>query len=140
VHYGAGGMATKMTLEIVDMCIRAAKSHHLFGKDVKLHGLNTPSMNRKVGIAGGFDPDLDRRSVYLPKEQREVWVKVENMSLLQESSCQKYPLLSEILDRMGGISLHELCMPRIMTGMDENCDAAKLLLRKHRTSIYIKRL
>lgn len=97
VHYGCGAYGTKMTLEVADMCIRAAKSHHLFGKNVKLHSLNTESMNGKVGIAGGFDPDSERRAVYLPDEIREVWIKVENISLTdKDKDCKSYPLLSEI--------------------------------------------
>jgi hypothetical protein len=139
VHYGAGNMATKMTLDVVDMCIRAAKSHHLFGKDVKLYGLKTEEMNGKSGIAGGFDPDNNRRLVYLPDERREIWVKVENMSLLKEDSDLKiHDRLTEVQDRMGTISLHELCMPTALTGLPENYEAGVLLLKKHRTSIYIK--
>jgi hypothetical protein len=140
VHYGCGAYGTKMTLEVADMCIRAAKSHHLFGKNVKLHSLNTESMNGKVGIAGGFDPDSERRAVYLPDEIREVWIKVENISLTdKDKDCKSYPLLSEIQDRFGSTALHELCMSSpSMRGMTENVDAAELLLKKYHTSIYIR--
>jgi hypothetical protein len=111
VQYGAGLMATKMTVEVVDVCIRAAKVHHLFGKSVQLHGLKTKDMNGKIGIAGGFDPDVDRRSVYLMEDQHENWVKVENITPLEDKrNCERYPLLSEIKDCLGSISLHELCI------------------------------
>lgn len=135
-HYGAGGMATKMTLEVTDMCIRAAKANHLFGKEVKLHSLKTEEMNGKVGIVGGFDPDSDRRAVYLTEDRKEVWIKVENVSLLDKATeCQPYPLLTDIQDRLGGVSLHELVMPSEYQKavVDET---AEFLLKKHNTSIY----
>ncbi|KAL3794265.1 hypothetical protein ACHAWO_006509 [Cyclotella atomus] len=138
VHYGAGTLATQMTLEVADMCIRAAKSHHLSGKDVKLHSLNTESMNGKVGVAGGYDPDSERRAVYLLEEKREVWIKIENMALAQDDKLEKYPPLTDIQDRMGTISLHELCMPPQVSGMQEKYEAGLFLLKKHRTSIYIQ--
>ena len=141
VHYGAGAFGTKMTLDVLDMCIRAAKSHHMFGKEVKLHSLKTETMNDKVCIAGGFDPDTHRRCVYLPDEQREVWIKVENISLVElenNGTHEAYPLLSEIQDRFGSTSLHELCMSSPNRGMNENVEAGELLLKKYFTSIYIK--
>jgi hypothetical protein len=52
-------MATPMTLDVTDMCIRAAMSHFLHGHDVELHGLKTAEMNGKKGIAGGFDCDSE---------------------------------------------------------------------------------
>lgn len=135
-HYGAGGMATKMTLNVTDMCIRAAKSHHLFGKDVKLQGLKTEEMNGKLGIVGGFDADSNRRAVYLTEDDREVWIKVENIVLQeQDSECQPYPLLTDIQDRLGNVSLQEIIMPSAVRGtiVDET---AEFLLKKHNTSIY----
>jgi len=135
-HYGAGGMATKMTLEVTDMCIRAAKSHHLFSKDVTLKGLKTEEMNGKVGIVGGFDPDSNRRAVYLTEDNKEVWIKVENIFLLDDTAkCQPYPLLTDIQDRLGSVSLHEIVMPSESQRaiVDET---AKFLLKKHNTSIY----
>ena len=135
-HYGAGGMATKMTLEVTDMCIRAAKSHHLFGKKVKLSGLKTEDMNGKVGIVGGFDPDSDRRGIYLTEENREVWVKVDNIMLMDSSKeCQPYPLLTDIQDRLGAVSLHELVMPSECPKANV-AETAEFLLKKWNTSIY----
>lgn len=135
-HYGAGGMATKMTLEVTDMCIRAAKSHHLFGKQVKLHGLKTEEMNGKVGVAGGFDPDSDRRVIWLPEDAKEVWIKIENMSFADKSTeCQPYPLLTNIQDRLKSISLHELCMPSEYEKAIVD-DTVEFLLKKHDTNIY----
>jgi len=133
-HYGAGGMATKMTLEVCDMCIRAAKSHHLFGKDVKLQGLKTEEMNGKLGIVGGFDADSNRRAVYLTEDEREVWIKVENI-VLQDQDSKPYPLLTDIQDRLGNVSLQEIIMPSEAPGtiVDET---AEFLLKKHNTSIY----
>lgn len=139
-HYGAGAMATKMTLEVSDMCIRAAKSHHMYGKEVQLRGLQTADMNGRIGVAGGFDADSGRRSVYLENDQREVWIKTENMKLVGEADaeCCASPLLSDIQDRMGTVSLHELCMPQQITGGAERPDVAEFLLKKHHTSIHTK--
>ena len=135
-HYGAGGMATKMTLNVTDMCVRATQSHHLFGKKVKLHGLKTESMNGKEGIVGGFDPDSDRRGIYLTEEKREMWVKVDNIMLLDASKeCQPYPLLTDIQDRLGSVSLHELTIPSKCYG-DNVAEAAEFLLGKWKSSIY----
>lgn len=135
-HYGAGGMATEMTLEVTDMCIRAAKSHHLFGKEVKLHDLNTEELNGNVGIAGGFDPDSGRRVVYLVEGEKEVWIKIENMSLVDNAvKCQPFPLLTDIQDRMGSVSLHELVMPSEFQAAIVD-RTAEFLLKKHNTSIY----
>ena len=137
VHYGSGTFGSKMTIEVAEMCISAAKSHHLFGKDVELHSLKKQSMNGKVGVAGGLDPDTGRRSVYLQEEEREVWIKVENISLTEkDKDCKIYPLLSDVQDRFGSTALHELCMTSPSTQMSENVKAAELLLKKYRTSIY----
>merc|ERR1712085_152836 len=54
-HYGAGAMATKTTMDVVDMCIRAAGSHHMYGEEVELHSLNTKEVNGILGTAGGYD-------------------------------------------------------------------------------------
>lgn len=139
-HYGAGVMATNMTLEVVDMCIRAAKNHHMYGKEVQLHGLNTQEMNGKVGVAGGFNSDSGRRSVYLQGDGREVWIKPENMKLVEPSALQRYPPLTDIRDRLGGVSLHDLCMPQFLSGigMPQQVDAAAFLLQKHDASIHTK--
>mmetsp|Transcript_13369 Transcript_13369/g.20635 ORF Transcript_13369/g.20635 Transcript_13369/m.20635 type:complete len:560 (+) Transcript_13369:125-1804(+) len=135
-HYGAGGMATKTTLEVTDMCIRAAKSHHLFGKDVKLQGLKTEEMNGKLGVVGGFDADSNRRAVYLPEDNKEVWIKVENIFLQdQDSKCQPYPLLTDIQDRLGSVSLQEIIIPSEAPGTIVD-QTAEFLLKKHNTSIY----
>ena len=135
-HYGAGGMATEMTLEVTDMCIRAAKSHHLFGKEVKLEGLKTEEMNGKIGIVGGFDPDSNRRAVFLPEDNKEVWIKVENIVLQDQTpKCQPYPLLTDIQDRLGSVSLHELVMPSESPTATVDV-TAEFLLKKHNTSIY----
>mmetsp|Transcript_37639 Transcript_37639/g.61458 ORF Transcript_37639/g.61458 Transcript_37639/m.61458 type:complete len:488 (-) Transcript_37639:266-1729(-) len=137
-HFGAGAMATKMTLDVVDICIHAAKTHHLHDKEVELHSLNSQEMNGKVGIVGGFDSDTGRRSVYLEKDQREVWIKTENMKLTGSVDSQSYPPLTDIQDRVGSVSLHELCLPQQISGGPERIDVAEFLLQKHRTSIHTK--
>ena len=132
-HYGAGGMATDMTLKVVDMCINAAKTSHLFGQEVQLQGLKTIEMNAKVGIVGGYNPDSGRREIYLEDEGREIWVKPENIKVLDVASHNKkeWKMLADIQDRMGSVSLHEIIM-------NDRVDVAKFLLHKHKTSIHTK--
>ena len=57
------------------MCIEASKSSDFYGKDVELHGLKKVEMNGCLGVVGGYDPDTQRRAVYLTDAEREVWVK-----------------------------------------------------------------
>ncbi len=58
---GVRVFATDMTLQVVDMCIQAAQTAQLYGKDVKLHSLNKVEMNGSQGVAGGFLQVLERR-------------------------------------------------------------------------------
>ena len=128
-HYGAGAMATNMTLDVVDMCIRAAETHYMYGMSVELRGLKAEEMNGKVGIAGGFDVDSGRRSIFLPEEKREVWIKTENIKPEDTSIDPKAIIsLTNIQDRLGTVSLHEVVMR-------DRVDVAEFLLQKHRTSI-----
>jgi hypothetical protein len=104
-HYGAGAMATSMTLEVADMCIRAAGSSHLFDKQVELNGLKNQGMNGKKGVVGGFDAGTGRRKViFVAEEGREVWVKPENLKLCVSSpvpiKTSKIPILTDVQDRM----------------------------------------
>ena len=78
-HYGAGAMATKNTLSVVNMCIEAAKSSHLFGKKVKLYGLKKADMDGSQGVVGGYDHDTGRRLVYLSDTKKEIWDKIVNI-------------------------------------------------------------
>ena len=135
-HYGAGAFATKMTRSVTDMCIRAAQSHHLYGKKVILHGLKREDMNGKEGFVGGFDPDSNRRGIYLTEDRKEVWIKTENISLPNRAAeCQPYPLLTDIQDRLGTVSLHELLMPSEVM-KDSVAETAEFLLKRHDTCIY----
>lgn len=131
-HYGAGVMATDMTLELVDMCIRASRSSMLYGKEVILFGLKAVEMNGKKGIAGGFDPDSERRVVFLVEDNKEVWIKPANIKFedeLEEGEREKKPMLTDVQDRMGTVSLHEVIM-------QDREDVAKFLLTKHSTSMH----
>ena len=132
-HYGAGAMATEMTLDVVDMCIEAGKSHCLHGKQVELYGLKTQEMNGRMGIAGGFDFDLKRRCVFMPEEKKEIWIKVENMKLALAADLPKCLQLTDVLDRLGTISLHEVVIK-------DKVDVAKFLLERHQTSIHTKEM
>ena len=134
-HYGAGAFATQMTLDVVDMCVRAAYSSHMFGKHVELHKLNTKKMNGLIGVAGGFDPDSDRRAVYLIEKKKEVWVKPDNIRLVNSSisedieGCKPGKMLLDVQDRMLSVSLHEVLI-------NDREDVAQFLIKKHGTSIH----
>jgi hypothetical protein len=134
-HYGSGAFATQMTLNVVDMCVRAAYSSHMFGKNVELHKLNTKKMNGLIGVAGGYDPHSDRRAVYLIEEKKEVWVKPDNVRLVNSSisedieDCKPGKMLLDVQDRMLSVSLHEVLI-------NDREDVAEFLIKKHGTSIH----
>ena len=110
------------------MCIRAAQTAHLYGKDVKLHGLNKIEMHGLQGVAGGFDPDSGRRLIFFADLGKEVWVKPENVQLLvpepPESAQNSSITLTDIQDRLGSVSLHEVVM-------QNRKHTAEFLLIKH---------
>ena len=136
-HYGAGAFATDMTLAIVTMCIRAAASSMLYRKDVELHGLKKSEMNGIKGVAGGDNPDTDRRVFYylLEDTMKEVWVKPINMRLVKNNEKGgndddgKEKPLTDVQDRLGSVSLHEVVM-------QDRYDVAEFLLFGHSTSIH----
>lgn len=141
-HYGAGAFATDMTLKIVDMCIRASESCKFYGKDVELHGLQKVEMNGRMGVAGGYDPDSERRAFYflLEDKVKEVWVKPANMMLVGNrlegsqnegrDRTDEIPL-TDVQDRLGSVSLHEVVM-------QDRVDVAEFLLVVHSASIHIE--
>jgi ankyrin repeat protein len=137
-HYGAGSMANEMSLDLVDMCIEASKSVHLYGKEVELNGMNDSNdaiqQNGLKGIVGGYRCDSGERSVYLIKQEKQVWIKPQYLRLLETNgSNQKGITLVNVQDRQGLISLHEVVMY-------DRVDVATFLLKKHKTSIHIKEM
>lgn len=136
-HYGAGAMATPTTMQIVDLCIRAAKSSYLYGREVELVDLKKADMNGLKGVAGGFDPDSERRVVYLLQSEKEVSVKPINLRLVNDHDLEPpgkirpITMLADVQDRLGSVSLHEVLM-------QDRADVAELLLNKHKTSIRTK--
>eukprot|EP00978_Attheya_sp_CCMP212_P003707 scaffold7843_cov47-Attheya_sp.AAC.2 len=132
-HYGAGQMATDMTMKVVDMCIPAAQSSHLFGKQVQLYGLRNESMNGKIGTAKGYIAGTPgRRAVYLLEEKKEMAIKPGNICLIggsrPQNEAEPRPNLCDIQDRLGSVSLLEVFMTN-------RPDVAKFLLDKHNASI-----
>jgi hypothetical protein len=109
-HYGAGVMATKMTMQIVDWCVQAYQSSQFLNQEVELHSLKNASMNGKIGIARGFNVDNGRRVVYLPGEDTPVGIKPENLKLANSKSPKALPNLCDVQDRLGGVSLLEVLM------------------------------
>jgi len=131
-HYGAGCMATKMTLKVAEMCISAAQSSHFFGKEVELFGLKNESMNGKRGIGRGFQADTGRRSVYILDEKQQVAVKPEYVRLCGKERNAQTPIpLYDVQDRLGSVCLQEVLMANRL-------DVAKFLLEKHTASIDIE--
>jgi hypothetical protein len=130
-HYGAGQMATDMTMKIVDMCVPAAQSSHFFSKEVELYGLSNESMNGKRGIAKGYIVGTGRRAVYLLDEKKEMAIKPGNIRLKgSHNKAEPHPNLCDIQDRLGGVSLLEV----FMTGRE---DVAMFLLDKQGARIDI---
>jgi hypothetical protein len=128
-HYGAGQMATDMTMKVVDMCIPAAQSSHLFGKDVELYGLSNETMNGKRGIARGYIAGTGRRAVYLLDQKKEMAIKPGNIRLIEaQNRVEPRPNLCDIQDRLGSVSLLEVFMT-------SRSDVAEFLLDKHNARI-----
>jgi hypothetical protein len=130
-HYGAGQMATDMTMQVVDMCIPAAQSSHLFGKNVELYGLSNESMNGSPGIARGYIAGTGRRAVYLLDQNKEMAIKPGNIRLIDApNEAEPRPNLCDIQDRLGCVSLLEVLMTN-------RADVAEFLLDKHDARIDI---
>jgi hypothetical protein len=127
-HYGSGIMATPTTMKIASMCMLAAESSHLFGKECVLHGLKKEDMNGKKCIARGYHVDDGRRVVYLMNEEKEISVKPDNILLANEATPTRKPKLCDVQDRLGGTCLLEVFM-------SQKTDIAKFLLTECGASI-----
>ena len=134
IHYGAGSWATEKTLVMSEACIIAHKSSALFGEEVVLMGLQSEKYNGAKCTLGGFDTQTLRRVVHLHEEDRELAVKPENI-FDSDGECifDKSRRLTDIADRVGSISLHEV----VMSTRD---DVARFLLDKHNTSLDVAEL
>lgn len=128
-HYGAGAMATPMTMEVVRMCAAAAESSHLFGKQVELRGLKTVEFNGKRGICLGFNAETGRRVVYLVSMKEQMAFKPENIVLVDAAPAPKAKLC-DIQDRLGAVALIEVCMTN-------RVDVAQFLLDDLQASVDI---
>jgi len=107
-HYGAGSMATDLSLQITSLCIEAYKSCAYFEKKIVLKGLSRKELNGTVGTCGGFCNG--RRIIYLDDDadSKPVLIKPEN---IREAGTMKNLTSDELLlnlqDRLGSVSLHE---------------------------------
>jgi hypothetical protein len=132
-HYGVGSMATKVTLQIADYCIQAAKSCTHFGATVELHGLSNETYNGQIGTLGGYVADKDRRVVYLEKDGETKELAISPKNILYENS----PILDEtinlvdVIDRLESVALHEVIM-------SNRTDVAAILLDKYDASLDVK--
>ncbi|CAJ1959821.1 unnamed protein product [Cylindrotheca closterium] len=131
VHYAAGCDATPMSMRFVDMCISAAKSVNLYGKEVVLNDLTTTHLNGKKGIVGGYDYLTSQRSVFVPSFGKEVWVPAENIRLANGKGQDKRQLLVDLQDHNGNTVLHEI----LKSNREE---IAHSLLHRYHASIHIK--
>ena len=138
-HYGAGAMASGMSMDLADMCIEASKTVHLYGKEVELKGMDdsnedlTTLENGMTGIVGGYRYDSAERSVYLVEQKRQIWIKPKHLRLVVEnngSTENKGVKLVDVQDRMGATSLTEVIL-------QDRVDVATFLLKKHRASIHV---
>jgi len=122
-----------MTLDSVDMCIRAATTAHLSGREVELFGLKDEAMNGCRGVVGGYLTHNDRRAVYLFTKGNEVAINPINLRPVAtiHSTHQELPMLADIPDRMGAVSLAEVIMA-------DRTDVAEFLLMKHHASIDVE--
>jgi hypothetical protein len=126
-HYGAGVYATMTTMKIAKMCMEAAESCHLFGKEVELQGLKTKAFNGKRGICRGYDVDTGRRAVYITDERKNLALKPENIRLVKGQTGSKRPKLCDSQDRLGGTCLLEVFMSNrtdVATFLLEECGAS----------------
>ena len=132
-HYGAGSMATEMTMNVVERASGAYPTSYLFGKLVELTGLKNEAMNGKRGIAGGYVWETKRRTVYVFDDDKQISVKPENIKTVpegveeqdynDEAAFRKKRILCNIQCRLGTVSLQE-------TVMGNRLDVAKFLLDK----------
>ena len=133
-HYGMGAMATKMTLSVVNMCIKAYESSRFFGKQVELHSLKTAAMNGMQGWCKGYVWQTHRRAVTIHRQTTDkletIGIKPENLKLVVEDSKSTVPVvkLFDIPDRLGAVCLLEVIMANRM-------DVAKILLKKHKANL-----
>ncbi|CAB9507610.1 expressed unknown protein [Seminavis robusta] len=138
-HYGAGSCATKDTLSMTDMCIRANETSTFVGRGVVLDGLGNQGYNEMVGTLGGFVSETGRR-VFHPVQNvnEEMAVKPDNIFVQSNRNAAeneatrsvcimhkslKAPNIVEVQDRIGTISLHEVVQ-------SNQRDVAKFLLKR----------
>jgi len=106
-----GVRTNTLTIQIAELCIEANRSSHFFNQEVELHGLETATMNGKRGIARGY---MDgRRAVYVLADQREVWIKPENLRLVVGDATDTPTNLVDVPDRLGSVVLHELMAGKV---------------------------
>ena len=125
-HYGAGAMATEMTMDVVERAASAYHSSYFFGKKVILKGLDDETMNGKEGIARGYEWSSKCRLVYLLDDDKQISVKPENIELVdQNDGTNKMDQrnLCNIQCRLGVVSLQE-------TIIGDREDVAKFLIHK----------
>mmetsp|Transcript_37115 Transcript_37115/g.90220 ORF Transcript_37115/g.90220 Transcript_37115/m.90220 type:complete len:554 (+) Transcript_37115:78-1739(+) len=119
-------------IALANMCIAASKTSDLYGNDVVLEGLQkSVDMNGMKGIVGGYDYDRDRRSVFIPELEKEVWVKADNIRLPDGKVQKEKPMLVDVPDRMKRTPVNEAYLwnrPNLV----------RFLMHEHHASIDIK--
>jgi len=144
-HYGMGAMATKMTMQVVELCHQAhTASSHLFGKQVELHNLSEQQTNGARGWCLGYNVDTGRRSVYLSDAQKMVSIKPQNLKLAtpavnndasaaspSTATTSTSAKLCDIPDRLGIV-----CLLEVIQG--DRTDVAKILLDEYNANLDIE--
>jgi hypothetical protein len=132
-HYGAGVMATKTTMKIVERAAKAYETSHLFDQEVELTDLTDESKNGSRGFARGFQSACGRRAVFLCDEGKQVAIKPKNIKLIGGSTSTTFAKrnLCDVQCRLGVTSIME-------TAMSNRVDVAEFLGNKMGASLDIK--
>jgi hypothetical protein len=132
-HYGAGMMATKTTMKIVERAAKSYETSYLFDQEVELTGLTDESKNGLRGFARGFKSSSGRRAVFLCDQGKQVAVKPENIKLVGSSTSTKLDErnLCDVQCRLGMTSIME-------TAMSDRGDVAEFLGKQMGASLDIK--
>ncbi len=137
-HYGAGCMATDDTLEAVAMCIEAAKSAHMVGKQVDIINAENSEWNGTRGIVGGFLADNNKRILRIANTEGDgckyIAVATSKLRLIVDAAghaAKPLPPLIDVQDRMGSVCMHEIIM-------SQRDDVARLLFTKFNASIDVQ--
>ena len=128
-HWGAGSKATKDTLIMTELAIKAARTSAVLGRKVILRGLSKEQYNGIEGIVGGFEDAESERRIFYPGTgsivSHKLSLKPDNIFIEKSAgkcssvciieACASSTNLVDLSDRLGSISLHDV----ILNGRDD---------------------